>query len=351
MQDLSKFLNPVIDRQPGVPGATVTWDGNAIQLHEVNESTNMQQCLKDLTLLIEYLNQSLPGTLTKPLSRRLLPLLSTSLISRRLSPAVPVSFDGNNEFEELTKDVTTFRDRLRGLGWEGDVDLTDWIENIPQVWLSKRRERCLEAVRNIMLRGPSSLRKVERAETERISSDEGALIANGEHGIASSPSKAEEGTSSSERNATDDSDMSAWGFDATADQKEENVQDETQDAEEAWGITRESEEETGDLQEHADTVGAAQKTNEIEPPKSPSTREMTLRETYGISSGPGAILEVIEKLLHDAMQLRSMSVTIPESVRAPADRVLGLILAVLRSHQPLEDSYPLQPWCSRCTAL
>ncbi|KAI9887292.1 MAG: hypothetical protein M1823_000886 [Watsoniomyces obsoletus] len=340
VQDLSKLLNAVIDMRPGVPGATVTVDGNAVQLREENQSTNLKQCLNDLTLTIEQLNRCLPRTLKRPLSQRLLPLLSTLLISRRLSPAVPVSLEGSQEFERLTQDVTFFRDGVRAMDWEGDSDLNDWLENIPQVWLSRRRETCLEAVRNILLRGPGSLRRVERAETERVSADEGAVIVNGQHGSIPGPSKTKEGSSASGRNATDDSDMSAWGFDAAADQKEENAPDEIQDAEEAWGITQESEEEeVGASEENGDAANTVQMKSDSEPQKSLSTREMTLKEIYGISSGPGAILEILGKLLYDAVELRCKPGSGFASIAPAADGLLPIAALVLAMYRALSSYY------------
>lgn len=66
-----------------------------------------------------------------------------------LDQAVPVRLgDEMTEFRQTMGLALGFSETLDGLGWEGSSDLLEWVESCAKIWLKKRREHCLDLVRN-----------------------------------------------------------------------------------------------------------------------------------------------------------------------------------------------------------
>ena len=266
--------------------------------------------MTNLVVFLDYLDRSLPSSFAAQLSNHFMPGISSMLISRWLSPSVPVSVESLAKLNDLCTKVTAFRDVIKSKGWQGEDEITDWLENISQVWLSKRREYCLKTMRNIMLRKIGPLRLAERTETQRISSDDTTVLvkdldqANGNNGNHNAqgplvgdsllPLEADEGA------------LGAWGFeDEATTPTETHHQDEPQDTAKAWGFGEEEEEDISNSGRQVSPDGQTETSTAGQPYRPPSAQEMTLRETYTVSDESGEIFTILNQLLLDSMKLMS----------------------------------------------
>lgn len=275
------ILSPLLEPDLKEEETCVTIQEDAIQVTKRQESNNAKDLTDNLNRVIKYLSTRLPSTFTIPLSQILIPSITFKLISPWLSNDVPSTLEGLPSFSETVAQVISFRDTIRSLGWQGEGDLTDWIENTPQVWLSKRKETSLDLVRRILLSGFAELKKVERVETERLAPGDGLLAANLSNHQNNTSSEDIKGSSGDGPQAqsgdNEDEDVSAWGLDEdVADENQESVRDSTNMVEE-------------------DNAQPSQRSN--------LDRELVLRETYTITGIPGSILDLIEQLVQDADNL------------------------------------------------
>ena len=284
----------------------------------------------DIKETLAYLNSNLPQFVVSPLAEDLVPSLVSRLLSGTLLATIPAELDGLPDFQNTLEKVADFGNFLDGHGWPGRSELLKWIQDAPDVWLLRRSQSSLHSVRQILKRGLGSSRSVERVETQRVSNQDGAFADSGKHDDwnagwsddeeEQAHSEAPVGHAAASTNGgkvDDDEDLSGWGFDEDEDNKEvknetdshkEKNSDQEEEEGDAWGWGDENGNQEGSAlsprspQRPSAIQNAAE--NRQSGPRaaraSSSEREITLKETYHITSLPEQILEIITMAVEDA---------------------------------------------------
>ncbi|KAI1800987.1 hypothetical protein F4811DRAFT_564340 [Daldinia bambusicola] len=277
-------------------GSYLTLDGRA--------DRSITSLFSDLDLVLTYLSERLPEELVFSLSNVMMPDLIPRLIGTWLDTAVPASLKEMDEFRSVTEVVKAFCNRLQSLKLAGFQELQDWVDDAPKVWLSKCKETALDTVRTKLSQGLGQPKEVERIETQTVTRSEGKeLAANGvgpsndddDWGAAWDDGETDiQQDTKSKPAATVDDGTDAWGWgddDATSEQIQEDPAAE-EDPAAAWGW---GEEDTTEV--------AAEEPAAKTHPSNAQTRELTLKETYNISSMPEPVLALVSAILEDAASL------------------------------------------------
>lgn len=247
-----------------------------------------------------------------------MPELIPGIINSWLEPAVPTSLKDMDGFQEVTDATETFCTRLETLKFSGFEDLQEWVQNVPRVWLAKCRETALDLIRTKLSQGLGEPKEIERVETRTVSQEEGRQlapnsaiptntdgwdaawddgeVANNAEDLPKQPKNEEAGD--------DGADAWGWGDDDNAieadtavthaEPKHNNNSNEEEDPAAAWGW--------GDDDDTADVSKDSTKATDKAKPTS-STRELTLKETYNISSMPEPVITLILSILEDGASL------------------------------------------------
>ena len=299
-----------------LPGIKVI-DGILLVTGTVDNS--IKSLFTDLQQIFAFFADHLPTDLVDSMSAVMMPELMTRIINVWLDSAVPPSLKEMDAFEEVIAAAKEFCSKLENLRFSGFNELQEWVENAPRVWLSKCRETALDAVRTRLSGGLGAPKQVERVEKQMVSRSEGKeLAATGttaddnqdwaawdddgdqqptESGIPSyrDPQKS---TGPAEDDGTD-----AWGWGEDDDTQvapstkevESKPAEEDDAGEDAWGWGDEEPKET-----EPESTGPTVKSSA---PATQQTREMTLKETYNISSMPEPVLQLIFAILEDGATL------------------------------------------------
>lgn len=274
-----------------------------------------------------YFANLLPAELLQALSNVMMPALVPRIIGSWLDPAVPATLKEMDQFQEVITAVGSFCQSLKDLKYNGFAELQDWVDNAPRVWLAKCRENALDAVRNKMGQGLGFPKAVERIETQTVSRSEGKELAangaptndeddwaawddEGEGDATEAPAAAsqESANHSAPDSNEDDADAWGWGEEEPVEEKpaepagaDTSMDDDPADA---WGW--------GD-EEPVDQPAAPPQPKTAEPvaTKGPETREMTLKESYHISSLPDPVLDLISAILEDGASLVGQVSSVP----------------------------------------
>lgn len=305
------ILTPRLSLGPDNTLAAISVTADDIEVVGRRPDTDINILFQDLDTVIDYLSTRLPPTIAVPLSERIMPDLVTQLISNWLVPSVPPSLDGMQEFQKVLALVLKLADLVDSVGWRGKVELVDWVQQAPRVWLTKRREVSLNRVRVLLSKGLGKCKKVERIETQRLSAEDKMFQDNGMGDDWNDKWSDDEdqkniNTKSPEK---DEEDASAWGLDDNLDSgvtaaeatgvKGDGAVDET---EEAWGWGEDENADTsvrpGSTAKHPKkSNGRAQK------PAKDSDRDVTLKELYSITALPASVLDIIKQVVSDAETL------------------------------------------------
>ena len=325
-------------------------DGTVICVSGQSSDLSAQTLFSDLESIITFLSSTLAPAVVGPLSSLLMPHLISRLISVWLASAVPEELDGMVDFEDTLSLVERFGTSLDAHGWPGREELMEWIKSIPNVWLRKRQENSLNSVRILVSKGLGTIETVERIETQLLSQNDEVFTSN-EGGDDWNAGWSDEGSTSPTKNThtaslhkvenEDEEDVSAWGLD---DDKEDAGIDKSQDQtggaddeSEAWGWGDEGDGVEPQRPTQATKLSPEKpRSNGIREAPQQAEREITLRETYNISSLPKEILRIISLVVSDAEDLES-----PEHASSPiataAPNLLfipGLIVAMYRASYP-----------------
>ena len=291
-------------------------DGDDLSLTGRTSDTSTRALLADINVMIQYLTSRLPSSIAVPLSSVLMPSLMSRLEYGPLRSSVPTDLDGVPEFETTLKVILSFADTLDSHKWQGNSALVGWVEQAPKVWLGKRRETSLDAVRTLLLKGLGNPRAVERVETQFVSRED-EVFANKkdkDDWNAHWSDEENEMTASSNPRASnvkegvDEEDVSAWELqDDTEKRNEEdnsdnaNGDEDEADPADAWGWG-EDDENAKPIEPLVSrpTQASLSKNNNLAAIKQPTEREMTLKETYNITALPEEILEIIVQAVLDA---------------------------------------------------
>lgn len=264
--------------------------------------------------MIDFLRTRLPPTVVAPLSGMLMPNLISRMLSTWLSSAVPMELNGMQEFQGTIDLVLQFAEDLKSYQWPGTSDLMTWTKGVPRAWLEKRRETSLDSTRKLLTKGLGKIQTVERVETQVLSREDDVLAAGGgsdnwdaewsdEEAKESAKPTAEHGADNGEGE-----DVSAWGLDDdTYDQNIKEAPMHTDVANEdsdAWGWGDEANTVKSSEPLRPVPNGSRKSRTNGRPDAPPHVeREVTLKETYNITSLPSEVLEIITNIRSDAETL------------------------------------------------
>lgn len=313
-------VGPRVDVGNAVLPAIVV-DGDLLRA-EGQADKSLDALFADMDKIFTYFAERLPPDLTVSMSALMMPEVISRIISVWLDSAVPASLKDMDQFERIMAAAKQFCARLTELKFSGFNELQEWVEDAPKVWLAKCRETALDTVRIRLSEGLGSSKQVERIEKQMVSRAEG-------QGLAAAPATAaaaeeddwgaawgDEGDQQDEvpREPEKDQPKVAEGFDedgadawawgeegepqAAAGVQPEQSKQEAQDDDggDAWGWGDE------DVHEQPQTEPAP-RSSAAAPAPAAQQREMTLKETYNISSMPEPVLQLIFAILEDGATL------------------------------------------------
>lgn len=303
--------------------------GSVRSLHVKDDEINAAEQLTDLTLqklfedmhlLVEFFHNRLPSSVSTPLSKLLVPRLISLLTSQWLSVNLPTDVKAIHDFKGVLTLTLQFADHLNSYQWPGKDQLVEWANNIPQVWLDKRRGTSLDKIRNFLAKGLGETEMVERVETQLFSSGDDAIASatrnddwNASWSDDEEANPAEKPKLSSTNISTGqgiEEEVDAWGFDDDAqdDSSKEvtNARDNEKEEADAWGWKDDTEDdEVAKPQETSQSGLGKSNVNGHHGVHVHAKQELTLKESYHISAVPKQIFEVITQLIFDAETLKS----------------------------------------------
>ncbi|KAL7273927.1 ribosome biogenesis protein ytm1 [Rhizina undulata] len=381
------LITPRLDIQKGeVPEFAL--EGDTLRISGRSDDFSAAKTFADLKLALDFLNRRLPESISSPLSRILVPSLVTRLITMFLSYSVPSSLENLPAFETLLKETGAFEEHLHEIKWAQERDLQDWVSRAPRVWLAKRKETSLDGLRKMLGKGIGTVQVVERTETQKMSVKDGSIMT----AASSTPKdewKTERSNGREEKQETkevvtqkslikdDDEDTSGWGLDEDLDLEEEEQpkgefmkpdEDVLEDMD--WGEWGEDDEEsskprtplspkgrslssaskisrssTHNRKQSIASVKTTASTRTTDSAKThTSAKDVTLRETFTITSIPAEILKMIQKILQEAHELSNNPSLRSSPIYPAASGLLAiptLILAAYRALAPIRYAVDL----------
>ncbi len=272
----------------------------------------------------------------------MMPELIAHITTVWLDSAVPSSLHEMDGFQDVIANARSFCAALETLGLSGLGDLKEWVGNAPAVWVSKCRQAALDSVRLKLSQGLGAPKQIERIEKQMVSKAEGKVLtaatgpasaeaqgwdaawSDDENEPAPEPTSQKSKEEKAHVRQDDDDGTDAWGWgdeeaadrdgEETAGEKPEEPKPEEpkeeaeqgaaddDDPSEAWGWG-----DDGGEDDAPDTAHPTQPVAAV--PAAPAavdeaaTRELTLKETYHISSMPEPVLSLIFAILEDGATL------------------------------------------------
>ena len=327
--------------------ASLAVDDNEISVSGQSSDLSAEALISDLDSIIAFLRTRLPLSVLEPLAQHLMPHLISRLVSTWLTSAVPEDLDGMEDFEDTMSLVQKFGKSLDSYNWPGKRDLVEWTRSIPDVWLRKRQEHSLNEIRKSLSNGIGAIEQVERIETQVLSRHDEVFASNGggddwnaewSDDESGSPIQMQAGRTSQAAEGEDEEDVSAWGLD---DEKDNGTGQDNQassatadDDADAWGWGDENEaEESKKASPPAEPNRRKSQSNGLAEAPERAEREITLKETYNITSLPKEILEMIIQIVSDAEKLETSDL-VNSPIASAASNLLslpGLVLAMYRA--------------------
>lgn len=309
------IITPRLIRGPD--GTVGSWaiDGEVIRISGRMLDISTETLFSDITAMIDYLSRHFPSAIAVPLSEGLLPSLTSRLLSGPLSSSVPPDLDGIPAFKDTLQQAQNFTRSLDAHNWRGKNNLISWMQDAPQVWLTRRSEHALHMIRKLLIRGLGDPRTVERVETQVVTKDDSMFVDNGNNEDWNAEWSDEEDLKDANNEETlphnttthegEEEDVSAWGLDDDADHdKVEAGEDSNKVAEDegdawGWGDDNETDEATKSPRPHPPNTPTPKRNGNVAK-TAPSERQLTLRETYKITALPEQISEIIFEVVSDA---------------------------------------------------
>lgn len=303
-------------------------NGDDIQLTGPVNDGSVKVTLEDIHTIAEYISTRLPPSIAIPLSSKLVPIITSRLITHYLLPAVPTSTDGVQQFQETLSYVLGLVEYLDELGWTGQNRLTEWVDKSAEIWLARQKANAIAQVQRLFPKQVKIKKTVEKVETQVISrgdalhptqddqdNDWGADWGDEEAAKEDAPQDVEE------------EDMSAWGIDedepeeAATVEKNPTTDEDTEDWGNEWG---EEEDAKSAPSPQAHTKSPQRKTNgQSAQQKTPAEQHVTLRETYTVTAIPDSIIEIILQVVADVETLNS-----PDLVKSAISPASGGLFAI-----------------------
>ncbi|KAL8695508.1 MAG: hypothetical protein Q9218_000086 [Villophora microphyllina] len=307
------IIVPRLQLQPDGHEHLLVIEGGNMSFSETASLSNFHQLVEDFIALIQFVQAHLPPQIVAPLAKELGPRLVEALISTRLSYAVPEELSALGEFNQTRDEISLLAATMGSYKWPGANQLRAWSNTVPQVWLQKRQNSSLHKVRQLLKRGYGDIRTVERMETQIVSQQDNLFTGNSSNDNWNAGWSDEETSSPPEKqleiqvtHALDnEEDGSAWGLDDEGDEegKPKNVAISAKNDVEAdawgWGDDQDMGEEKQTPRPEATTPSNREVNGQAHLRRRTSERELTLKETYHVTSLPLGILELIDHVFSD----------------------------------------------------
>ncbi|KAK9493951.1 hypothetical protein V1508DRAFT_352119 [Lipomyces doorenjongii] len=353
-------------------------------------SYTFDKLIDNLSKFIQFINTTLPQSISHSLAVDLSAVITVQLIDVTLQQSVPLSLSDFPKFETVLRQVKEFDRFLKKEKWTTSEELTDWVSRVPSVWYKKKCDSILTLARQIVSEAINSERKIvekrgtivsaaaladasskrdtrrsfEYEEKQRSSDeydwneewDDDDNDANRALALESSPPDATDVTGDV---AADEDD--GWGFDESLDlgENDDEMSGGAGSDPDDWNWGDEDEVDQPKRVQPVQPftqVNAAKKPKALiarsapsrgaslrkDSTKSPSLTVSDLNETYVVTAIPQKILDLIQTLLNDANDLATKYKT---SSIAPASKnlrsLVSYLLGAFRALAPLHygDSF------------
>ena len=305
------------------------------------------QAIDDVKQIVRFFTESnLPTELAKTITNSLMPSLTSHLIDSWLTEEIPVLLSEAGHLQTILERVRGLSDELIKTDVDGQNELAEWVDRIPKIWLAKRRELSLAAVREVLLKRPYQTKVVERVEKQMMSrgidNKEPVPYSSSAETVrqdatATPPASADFHSIQADGDAEEEEDdASAWdvgdedplpdstrGHNVEPDTHHQDLvpYDNGQDDDDvgAWGW--DDQDSSKDPGSPSAVRGRKNTTNGRSPTSAAETtavvqpddkRELTLSETYTITGVPDQLRDVIVDIIRDAETLRG-----PEFANSP----------------------------------
>ena len=305
------IITPRLQLATGKYENLLTVGGDSLTILASSSPFDIRRVFDDLGTFIRFLQAHLPSSIAAPLSKLLAPELVQGLIFQRLCFVVSEDLGALQDFTNTREQVNQFAETLASLKWPGQDRLRAWINSIPQVWLQKRQKTCLHETRRLLKRGYGDIKTVERVETRNISQQDHLFTGNTRNQEWEAEWSGEEESSPVQKrierenfaSAEEEEDVSAWGLDDEGDDEIKSnraVVDNEEDDAWGWGDDHDTEDLPKSPRRALATSSEPEVDGHTNPRRRRSERQVTLKETYHITSLPIRILELLHNILSDA---------------------------------------------------
>lgn len=321
-------------------------EGDDIQIKGNVNDLGVNATLEGIQSIAEYLSTRLPPSIAIPLSAKLVPTIANRLITYWLLPAVPLSTERVQDFQEILSLVLGLAEYFDELDWSGQSRLRDWVDKSAQIWLARQKEVSIARVHRSLPKRVSEKRTVERVETQMISRGDAMLGGQqdqegdwgAEWGEEEQLTQPDRETKAQE---VEEEDMSAWDDDGDEPQEDSQANDKPKDKDvdeeedpDSWGWGDEEEAQRAPTETPSKSAAQAQSNGQATVPHKPTAeKEITLRETYTVTAIPDSVIEIIMQVISDVETINQPDLV--NSVIAPASAGLyaipSLLLAMYRA--------------------
>lgn len=287
---VNSILRPVI-----FPINTVAWrvfsiDTDGIHLVQVPSKPRVMEILSGVQSVFSYLKENIPPVITESLLPTLSGVIAAPLIAKWLSPSIPTDVSSLDLFQQTLNEVRQFTLDLEAQGWGGLEELRNWTDQVPRLWLSLRRTKALDDVRQAMTRSEGKIRRVERVEKQVVSADDDMLAEN----TVDDDWNAEWSDNEGDRQAS-----------GPSNDEIDQTNGDAEDEEESWDWNDENDETLAPA-EPFDANPKGQKNGTDDEQKRLRHQEVILKESYAITDLPDAIIAIISDQVADASNLANL---------------------------------------------
>ncbi|GAM40466.1 hypothetical protein TCE0_039f12836 [Talaromyces pinophilus] len=347
---LNNIIQPILMLKNPGQSCSVSVDDNGVRVREPS-SSSISDVIDRLLLVFRYLQEKLPTSMSASVAEVIIPRTSTMLSEHWLTPNIPLNLEGIQNFESTLIRVTEFTGAVESLGWKGQEELVSWVNQLPRLWLTRRRVDSLDQVRRILVQSKGSTKEVQRVEKEVVNSTDDVLLdtgvtddwdANWGNESEGEVEEAVQATTTTEANADVEDDVDAWGLGEEEEEEEDNAKEnEGEHDEDAWGWGDDVDEEPGIENHKPDNKAQPPIKKKHEDPaaeKRSATKEITLTEHYTITDIPDSVIALIQQQVTDSASLATPEFS-SSRVSASGNGLLALPTLILAMFKAIASSF------------
>ena len=114
---------------------------------------SLELLLANLESVIDFTAKHFPGIVVQPLSELMIESMFHSMKTTWLHDAIPVALEHMIDYQGALTNISKFATGIESRNLPGAQNFRGWASNAPKHWLNKKREVCLDQVRNNMAKG------------------------------------------------------------------------------------------------------------------------------------------------------------------------------------------------------